>query len=88
MTVVKGKQNELIELPCFIGDDVYIVCKKGVANAQISKIIISRNNEIVFMTERKSGKRISYWNEVDIGERVFFERTEAVSTFKEIANRV
>ncbi|MCL2427213.1 MAG: hypothetical protein FWD05_12870 [Oscillospiraceae bacterium] len=80
-------QSFFAKLPCYIGDDAFIVCKNGIANAEVSKIIISKNNEIVFMTERKSGKRSSFWSEKDIGERVFFERAEAVTSFKQFSNQ-
>lgn len=81
----KSEQGTLIELPCKVGDTVYVCYSTGIDEWEVGEITIIKNNMLFRLTHDGTDHYNSAWLSEE-GTYLFFTREEAEKRLKELQN--
>lgn len=82
----KIEQGKMIELPCKVGDTVYIVYSfSGICEWEVDEIVIMQRTSRMRLTHRGT-KDFNFALLTERGETLFFTREEAEKRLKELRN--
>lgn len=70
-------RKEIIELPCCIGDTVYVVCYEEGKPWEIDEYIVLGGNHKYFFVNDLCAEEIVTLRIADIGKFIFFSKAEA-----------